>query len=145
MTLTTEPERTGLDAGRFRGLLRRQASTVTVVTCSPTSMRDRRPSRREPERALPSCITSRTLVRVVRSDTTLPSTTMASVTKPPSGVASMSFPMAPKDWWPSPPRVHVGIRVSVVIVRIRVVTIVGGLGRFAGPAPPVRALHRFLL
>ncbi|GGQ75843.1 flavin reductase family protein [Couchioplanes azureus] len=32
MTLTTEPERTGLDAVRFRGLLRRQASTVTVVT-----------------------------------------------------------------------------------------------------------------
>lgn len=39
MTLTTEPVAasaapTGLDADRFRGLLRRQASTVTVVTAA---------------------------------------------------------------------------------------------------------------
>ncbi|MEV6596313.1 flavin reductase family protein [Actinoplanes sp. NPDC051346] len=34
MTLTAEPERAGLDAVRLRGLLRRQASTVTVVTAA---------------------------------------------------------------------------------------------------------------
>ena len=73
-------------------------STVTVVTCVATSDLCTRPSRRSPHRALPSCITSRTFVRVARSETTLPSTAIATVTNAPalSSVTSIQPPHPPE-------------------------------------------------